>query len=100
MTGEDNCGDLRAFYDPITPDGTIGFKQFDVAVEKVWNTGTDLSFRVRADVLNVFNWRNWTQFEANQGPPGGPLNPELGSRNGDDIQLPTRTFKLSFGLNW
>src|SRR3546814_9648126 len=95
ITGEDNCGDLRAFYDPITPDGTIGFKQLDLAVEKVWNTGTDLSFKVRADVLNVFNWRNWSQFDANHGDAGGPPNPELGSRHGNDLRLDRTSTRLN-----
>lgn len=93
-------GDRYAFYDPVTPDGTIGFKQLDLAVEKRWDTGTDIGFKVRADVLNVFNWRNWTDFDLFYGPPGGPPNPRQGSRNGNGIQLPTRTFKLSFGLDW
>lgn len=88
------------FYDPYTPEGTIGFKQFDMAVEKVWDTGSDLKLRVRGDLLNVFNWRNYNQFDGYYGPPGGPRNPNLGKRSGDEIYLPTRTFKLSFGLDW
>ncbi len=100
ITGQANCGDLLAYYDPVTPDGSIGFKQLDLAVEKRWNTGSDLTFKVRADLINAFNWRNWTSFDTNYGPAGGPLNPNLGSRNGNAIQLPTQTFKLSFGLDW
>lgn len=93
-------GDRYAFYDPIRPEGSIGFKQFDLAVEKRWNTGTDLSFKVRADLINVFNWRNWTSFDTNYGPAGGPQNPNLGRRNGNAVLFPTQTFKLSFGLDW
>ncbi len=91
------------FYDPYTPDGTIGFKQLDLAAEKRWSTGTNLGFRVRADLLNVFNWRNWNQYDGRRGLGGGgtgPVNPNLGARNGNEIILPTRTFKLSFGLDW
>ena len=87
-------------FDPYTPDGGIGYKTLDLAVEKVWDTGTDLKLRARADVLNVFNWRNYNQFEGFPGPPGGPPNPNLGERNGDEILLPTRTFKLSLGFTW
>jgi hypothetical protein len=100
ITGQANCENLRAFYDPVTPEGTIGFKQLDLAVEKRWNTGTDLSFKIRADLINVFNWRNWTAFDTNRGPAGGPPNPNLGLRNGNSIQFPTQAFKLSFGLDW
>ena len=95
-----NCDNLRAYHDPVTPDGTLGFKQLDLAVEKRWDTGSDLSFKVRADVLNVFNWRNWRSFNTNWGSAGGPMNPTVGSRNGNSIELPTRVFKLSFGLDW
>jgi hypothetical protein len=99
-----NCNDApssdNCFYDPYEPEGTIGYKQFDAALEKRWNTGTDLSFKVRADVLNVFNWRNWNQFEGWRGAAGQPRNPNFGKRNGDETLWPTRTFKLSFGLDW
>jgi len=91
------------YYDPYTPNGTIGFKQFDLAAEKRWNTGTDLSFKVRVDMINVFDWRNWNQFDGNYGTGNGgrlPVNPNLGNRNGREIFEPTRTFKLSFGLDW
>lgn len=99
-----NCNDApssdNCFFDPFEPEGTIGFKQFDAALEKRWNTGTDLSFKVRADVLNVFNWRNWNQFEGWRGAAGEARNPNFRKRNGDEILLPTRTFKLSFGFDW
>ena len=100
ITGQANCGDLRAYYDPITPDGTLGFKQLDLAVEKRWNTGTDLTFKVRADLINAFNWRNWTSYNTDIGPAGGPANPNVGRRNGNSVLWPTQTFKLSFGLDW
>lgn len=99
-----NCNDApnanQCFFDPYVPEGSIGFKQFDAALEKRWNTGADLGFKVRADVLNVFNWRNWNQFEGWRGAAGEPRNPAFRTRNGDEILLPTRTFKLSFGIDW
>jgi outer membrane receptor protein involved in Fe transport len=72
------------------PDGSIGFKQFDLQLTRVWNTGTNWSFRVRADVLNVFNWENWANY-------GKDWN--TGNINSWD-QYPTRTFKLSLGFDW
>lgn len=99
-----NCNDVSSdsfcFYDPFEPEGTIGYKQFDMALEKRWDTGTDLRFKIRADLLNVFNWRNWNQFEGWRGGPNEARNPKFGKRNGDEILWPTRTFKLSFGLDW
>jgi len=72
------------------PDGTYGFKQFDMSLTKTWDTGTDLKLKVRADVINVFNWTNWG---------GYGINWNTGVINSWD-QYATRTFKLSFGLDW
>lgn len=98
-------GNPYCFYDPYTPDGTFGFKQFDFSLERRWDTGTDLSFKVRADVLNAFNWRNWNQYDLNRGGWGIDdaqltVNENFGSRSGNEILLPTRTFKLSFGIDF
>ena len=68
-------------------------------MQKVWDTGTDLKLRVRADVFNVTNARNWTTFSNFPGTAAGGPDPGFGNHN-DDIMLPTRTFKLSFGLDW
>ncbi|GGK04673.1 TonB-dependent receptor domain-containing protein [Luteimonas terricola] len=79
-----------------TPDED--FKQFDFAVEKRWDTGTDLQLRLRADVLNVFNWDNYSGYDDWRGGAGEPQNPNWGRPNA--ISLPTRTFKVSIGFNW
>ena len=98
-----NCFEVtmagNCYFDPFTPSGTIGFKQFDLAVQKEWDTGSDLKLRVRADLLNAFDWRNYTDYANWRGWDGSP-DPAYGQRNGDGILLPTRTFKLSFALNW
>ena len=75
------------------------FKQLDLAVQKVWDTGTNLKLRVRADVLNVTNERNYTDFGDFRGV-NQIENPSFGQRTGNGITGPTRTFKLSFGLTW
>ncbi|HRN61983.1 MAG TPA: TonB-dependent receptor [Luteimonas sp.] len=98
-----NCFDAidndHCFFEPYEPDTTIGFKQFDVALQKVWDTGTDLKLRVRADLINAFNWRNWDNYDGWRGAPG-VANPNFAQRNGINVLWPTRTFKLSFGLDW
>ena len=100
ITGSANCGSLYSFYDPVTPVYDIGYKQFDLAAEKRFNLPGNFAFKLRADVLNVFNWRNWNQFNTNWGPAGGPVNPDVGTLSGDNISGPTRTFKLSARLEW
>lgn len=96
-----NCvkyGELNCFFDPYTPSNTIGFKQFDLALQKEWDTGTDFKLWVRGDVFNVFNWRNYIDFDTYRGTQAVP-NDKLGERR-DNIALPTRSFKLSMGFNW
>lgn len=94
-TSFDNC-----FFDSFIPRGTIGYKQLDVALQKEWDTGSNLKLRVRGDVLNVFNWRNWTDYDTWRGGPAPDTNANFGRRSGDGIAYPTRTFKLTFGLDW
>ena len=98
-----NCHNVpdfnHCFFDPLVPKGTIGFKQFDMAVQKVFNLGSDMKLRVRADVLNVFNWHNWNSFDTWRGGPTD-TNANFGNVNGLGINLPTRTFKLSAGFTW
>ncbi|KRG65933.1 hypothetical protein ABB26_01555 [Stenotrophomonas humi] len=72
------------------PDGSLGFKQFDMSLTKTWDTGTDLKLKVRADILNAFNWTNWG---------GYGINWDTNVVSSWD-QFQTRTFKLSFGLDW
>jgi len=93
LPGWDQC-----LIDPYKPDGTIGYKRFDLAAAKEWDTGSDIRLRVRADLLNVFDWRNWNGYDDWYGGPGDP-NPNFGVHN-DSIIGGTRTFKLSFAIDW
>ena len=100
ITGNANCGDLYRYYDPVTPNGAFGYKQLDLAVEKGFDLPGNFMFKLRGDVLNVFDWRNWNQYDTNWGPAGGPQNLNVGYVNGNNIDGPTRTFKLSARLEW
>ncbi len=75
------------------------FKQLDVALQKEWDSGAGLKVRVRGDVLNATNERNWTDFGNFRGV-GRVQDSNFGVRTGDGILLPTRTFKLSVGFSW
>ncbi|NUO76117.1 MAG: TonB-dependent receptor [Lysobacter sp.] len=94
--GQDGCahGTFEAGY-----FDDADFFQWDLAVQKEWDTGTDLKLRVRADVLNVTNARNWVDFNTFRGINGVESN-NFGERSNDNIALPTRTFKLSLGFSW
>lgn len=93
-TSFDNC-----FFDSFIPDGTIGVKQLDLAARKEWAMSDTVRFWVRVDALNVFNWRNWTDYDTWRGGPTD-TNANFGKVNGPGIVWPTRTFKLSLGYNW
>ena len=96
MPSFDNC-----FWDPFVPRDAIGQKQWDIAAEKAWTIGEDMRFRVRADILNVMNWRTFTDFETWRGGPGdNDANPNFGRRNGLGTAWPPRMFKLTAGFSW
>lgn len=93
-TSWDNC-----FFDSFVPRGTLGVKQLDLAARKEWKMSDNLRFWVRLDALNVFNWRNWTDYDTWRGGPTD-TNANFGNVNGPGIVWPTRTVKLSLGYNW
>ena len=74
------------------------FFQWDLAIQKEFDTGAGLKYRVRGDVFNVTDARNWTTFNNFKGVDG-VINPSYGQHN-DEIVPPTRSFKLSFGISW
>ena len=86
----------HCFFRNFKPDTTLGQRQLDLAIEKgfAWS---DLSLNVRADVLNVFNYENVDRYETYRGNPNEP-NAAFG--NPTAWRQPTRTFKLSFSLEW
>ena len=96
-----NCHDNgfnNCFWDPLFVSKKYAFKQLDLAMQKEWALGGDFKLRVRGDVLNVMNWRNFTGFADWRGGPNEVTN--FGQRTNDNISLPTRTFKLTAGLSW
>lgn len=93
LAGNDQCYIIQ-----YKPDHSIGYKDFSLGLNKEWDTGTDVKFNVRADVLNVFNWVNWAEYSANTGTAANP-DTAYGTPN-YTLWAPMRTFKLSFGLNW
>ncbi|MFT4256623.1 MAG: TonB-dependent receptor [Pseudoxanthomonas sp.] len=82
----DNPITLRSYM----PDGSIGFKQMDLSATKVWDTGSNIKLRARVDVINVFDWVNWSSYSKN-------WTTDVITYSG---QYQPRTFKLSLGLDW
>jgi outer membrane receptor protein involved in Fe transport len=96
-----NCFNVTAaeqcYFQNFKPDTTIGYKQFDLAMQKTFDTWSDVSVRLRADVLNVFNSDNVDKYDNWRGGFQSP-NPSFGRAT--TYYQPTRTFKLSFAVNW
>jgi outer membrane receptor protein involved in Fe transport len=93
------AGPTQCVFRRIAPDDA-DFRQLDVALEKRFTFGflpEESAFRVRLDVLNVFNRRNWTSFDLFPGDQNG-VNPNFGEHQ-DSIDLP-RTAKLTVGFDW
>jgi hypothetical protein len=98
-----NCHDVpnfdNCFWDPFTPGYAIASKQLDVAVQKNFSIGEDMDLRFRMDLLNAFDWHNWTDYDTWAGDPVN-ANKNFGNRNGLGIDGPPRTLKLTVGFNW
>lgn len=90
LAGFDHC-----VFDQII---TNAYRQVDIALQKEFNVGPKLILRVRADVLNLFNYYNYDGYDTWWGAPGEP-NPTLGKPDGS-LLGPTRTFKLSVGFTF
>ena len=69
-------------------------------MQKEWDTIGAIKFRVRGDLLNAFNWRNYNDYDTWRGGPIPDTNQNFGNRNGDGIAYPTRLFKLTAGVSW
>ncbi|KHL53394.1 TonB-dependent receptor [Xanthomonas cannabis] len=93
LAGNDQCDIIQ-----FKPDGTLGYKEFSIAANKQWDTGAGVKFNVRADILNVFNWVNYANFNGDTGTLAD-LNTAYGTPTGV-LASPMRTFRLAFGLDW
>lgn len=89
----------QSFIAQYEPDAN--FSQLDLAVQKNFVIEGNVKFRIRADLLNVFDERNYNTFDTFTGRLSEPdgLNEKFGTET-DGIVLPTRTFKLSAGFSW
>ena len=63
------------------------------------STFGDTKFRVRADIINLMNWYNFTDYDTWRGGPTD-TNANYGSRNGNGTAYPPRTIKLTAGFSW
>lgn len=95
LAGPDQC-----VFGRVDPDDG-DFRQLDISFEKRFGLGIlpeDSTFRVRLDVINVFNRRNWDSFDLFPGNLADGPNPNFGAHQ-DGVSA-TRTAKLTVGFDW
>jgi outer membrane receptor protein involved in Fe transport len=78
----------------------FGYRDIDVQATKNFDLTRGINLYVRFDVLNLFNFKNYST-TTNTWDSGGHLNPNpvVYNTNGD-IDGVTRTFKLTMGIRW
>jgi outer membrane receptor protein involved in Fe transport len=98
----DNSG---CFIDQITPSGgrflvggpVWGYRQFDLAASKDFKV-TGGTMRLRADLLNVLNFKNYFGYDTYTGLRGTP-NANFGRPDGS-LAGPPRTLKVGLAYAW
>ena len=84
----------------IAPKNFFGYKELDLQVTKNFEVRDSLSLYVRVDMLNVFNWYNFSDYNTNYGSTGTiPANAVTYNTMGNIIGVP-RTFKAQVGLRF
>ncbi len=98
-----NCHDApdfnNCYWDPFTPGYDIANKQLDLAVQKTVDFSEDMHLRFRVDIINAFDWHNWTDYDTWRGDPVN-ANPGFGNRNGVGTEYPPRMIKATVGFTW
>ena len=84
----------------ITGGKVFGYRSVDLQVTKNFDLTAGLSAYLRVDALNVFNYKNYTDYIENWGS-NGVLNsrPVSYNTNGNIDGVP-RTLKFSLGFRW
>jgi outer membrane receptor protein involved in Fe transport len=72
------------------------FRQVDLLIAKAFDLGQGIRMVLRADVLNLFDYRNWDTYNVAW---GGPNQPSIPTPTGT-LAGPTRTIKVGMSMNW
>jgi outer membrane receptor protein involved in Fe transport len=84
----------------IAPNNFFGYRQFDLQITKDFALPESLSLYVRLDILNVFNWYNFADYNTDYGSSGTlPPNPVTYNTKGNILGVP-RTFKAQVGMRF
>ncbi len=84
----------------LTDGNIFGYRTIDLQATKNFDLTRGMNAYLRLDILNVFNYKNYTDYVENWGS-NGVLNkyPVTYSTVGNISGVP-RTFKISLGFSW
>jgi hypothetical protein len=77
----------------------FGVRQLDFAVSKDFDMSAGVTMYVRADLINAFNWKNYSDYNVNWGSDG-VFNPTIALNTIGNMYTYPRLFKLSAGVRW
>jgi outer membrane receptor protein involved in Fe transport len=84
----------------IAPNNFFGYRELDLQFSKDFALPGSLSLYVRLDLLNVFNWSNFSDYNTNYGSSGQlPPNPVSYNQIGNILGVP-RTLKAQLGMRF
>ena len=77
----------------------FGTRQVDFAVNKDFDMSAGIVFYIRADLINAFNYKNYSDYDVHWGDNGVYAPTIAFNTNGNMFTYP-RLFKLSAGVRW
>ena len=77
----------------------FGTRQVDFAVNKDFDMSAGIVFYIRADLINAFNYKNYSDYDVHWGDNGVYAPTIAFTTNGNMFTYP-RLFKLSAGVRW
>ena len=77
----------------------FGTRQVDFAVNKDFDMSAGIVFYIRADLINAFNYKNYSDYDVHWGDNGIYAPTIAFTTNGNMFTYP-RLFKLSAGVRW
>jgi outer membrane receptor protein involved in Fe transport len=77
----------------------FGTRQIDFAINKDFDMTAGVTLYIRADLINAFNWKNYSDYNDDWGH-GGVFNPTISLNTIGNMYTYPRMLKLSAGVRW
>ena len=77
----------------------FGTRQIDFAINKDFDMTAGVTLYIRADLINAFNWKNYSDYNTDWGSDG-VFHPTISLNTIGNMYTYPRMFKLSAGVRW